>query len=234
MLLVHLAALALIAGTVVAGRWQYGVWQGHRVDQATKLEHAAPRPLTDVLGPDAAFPADAVGQPVTFTGRWMPEDTMYVAHRRLHGRAGVWAVTPVAVCRGGCAGASAILVVRGFAPTPRAAPPAPSGRARVTGWLQPGEGNEAPDPSPHDAVIPRPSVVNAIPLVARDLYAGYVIARTAGAGPAGLAAVTPSALPHPGALTGLRNLLYAFQWWLFTGFVVFLWWRFCRDETSRR
>jgi hypothetical protein len=33
--------------------------------------------------------------------------------------------------------------------------------------------------------------------------------------------------------TGLRNLLYACQWWVFGGFAVFLWWRWCRDVVTR-
>jgi surfeit locus 1 family protein len=32
--------------------------------------------------------------------------------------------------------------------------------------------------------------------------------------------------------TALRNLFYAWQWWLFGGFSVFLWWRHLRDQRS--
>ena len=31
-----------------------------------------------------------------------------------------------------------------------------------------------------------------------------------------------------------QNYGYAFQWWLFGGFAVFLWWRWCRDEMAPR
>src|SRR5204863_158877 len=37
-----------------------------------------------------------------------------------------------------------------------------------------------------------------------------------------------------GTFTGLRNILYAVEWWLFGGFAVFLWWRFVRDATAAR
>ena len=49
----------------------------------------------------------------------------------------------------------------------------------------------------------------------------------------GLSAVTPASLPKPPSFTSLRNLLYALEWWVFAGFAVFVWWRWCRDEVSR-
>ena len=36
------------------------------------------------------------------------------------------------------------------------------------------------------------------------------------------------------ALTGLRNLLYAIEWWFFGAFAAFIWWRWVRDEESGR
>jgi hypothetical protein len=46
--------------------------------------------------------------------------------------------------------------------------------------------------------------------------------------------VTPASLPKASTFTGLRNLLYAVEWWVFGGFAVFLWWRWCRDELERQ
>ena len=31
-------------------------------------------------------------------------------------------------------------------------------------------------------------------------------------------------------MTHLRNLLYAFQWWIFGAFAIYMWVRWCRDE----
>jgi hypothetical protein len=42
--------------------------------------------------------------------------------------------------------------------------------------------------------------------------------------------VTPDSLPKPDVTTKLRNLLYALEWWLFGGFAVFIWLRWCLDE----
>jgi len=33
--------------------------------------------------------------------------------------------------------------------------------------------------------------------------------------------------------TSVRNFLYALEWWVFGGFAVYLWWRWCRDEVAR-
>jgi cytochrome oxidase assembly protein ShyY1 len=158
-----------------------------------------------------------------------------VSERRLGGRTGVWAVTPVAVCSAGasCDRAPAMLVVRGWAPTADAVPPPPHGRVELTGWLQPGEGAGVPDPDPRDDVIPEMRIASAIQHVDQDLYGGYVIARD-GTPAESLRAVTPDSLPRPDVTTRLRNLLYAIEWWVFGGFALFLWARWVRDELDRR
>jgi cytochrome oxidase assembly protein ShyY1 len=230
-----LHALAVLATTaaVLLGIWQYDAWAGRRDDQATARAHAPAKPLSGVMSADDPFPGDAVGQPVRLSGRWLPRSTVYVQDRLLHGRRGVWAVTPVAVCDGGsaCRSAPAMLVVRGWAPTVRAVPAPPAGRVDVTGWLQPGEGSGTTDPDPTDDVIPEMRVADAIQHVDQDLYGGYVMAKRP---TAGLTAVTPASLPSPSTFTAVRNLLYAVEWWVFGGFAVFLWWRWCRDELERR
>jgi len=150
----------------------------------------------------------------------------------------VWAVTPVEVCAGAtsCAGAPAMLVVRGWAPAAADVPPAPTGTVDVTGWLQPGEGSGLTDPDPTDDVLPEMRVADAIQHVDQDLYGGFVIASgLSGPGPeAGLSPVTPASLPKAETFTALRNLLYAFEWWVFGGFAVYIWWRWCRDDLERQ
>jgi cytochrome oxidase assembly protein ShyY1 len=137
-----------------------------------------------------------------------------------------------------------MLVVRGWAPAAKDVPAPPTGAVEVTGWLQPGEGSGLADPDPGDDVIPEMRIADAIQHLDQDLYGAYVVARevstsstTGEAGSttreAGLEPVTPESLPKAPASTGLRNLLYAVEWWVFGGFAVFLWWRFCRDELER-
>jgi len=228
----HLLGIAATTAAVLLGLWQYGVWQGAREAKADALAHAAPVPLSALMSADSPYPEDAVGRPVRVHGTWLPDETLFVKNRLLHGQRGYWAVTPVAVCRDSCGtGNPAMLVVRGWTRAPEQAPPAPSGRVWVTGWLQPAEGGGIPDQNPRDRVLPQMEIVDAMPHVRQDLYSGYVIARSTGS-PA-LRAVTPASLPQPSDLTSLRNLAYAFQWWIFGAFAVFLWWRFCADEVKR-
>lgn len=244
MLALHVFAVLATAAAVFLGLWQYGVWQDGREDQTATRVDAAPVPLDSVMSSDQAFPRTGVGEPVSLAGRWLPRSTFYVSGRELRGRTGLWAVTPVAVCgddAARCSKAPAILVVRGWTASLRQAPAAPTGRVRVTGWLQPGEGTDDPDPDPRDDVYTQLRVADALQRVPQDLYGGYVIARqitptvtpAAGSQAGGLAAVTPDALPKASAFTSVRNLLYALEWWFFGGFAVYVWWRWCRDEVSR-
>ncbi len=45
--------------------------------------------------------------------------------------------------------------------------------------------------------------------------------------------MTPDSVPKVSGSTSLRNLLYAFQWWVFGGFAVYIWFRWCRDTIEQ-
>ena len=51
---------------------------------------------------------------------------------------------------------------------------------------------------------------------------------------AGLAAATPERLPGADSATALRNILYAFQWWVFGAFAIFMWWRWLQEDVLGR
>lgn len=232
MLALHVVGVAAVTVAVLLGLWQYDAWQTGRELAARDLGQADPMPLDRALGPDDPFAGDRVGQPVELEGEWLPESTVEVTDKVLHGRDGRWVVTPVAVCSAdtSCDKAPAILVVRGFLPAGSELPAAPEGRVELTGWLQPAEGAGRPDADPSDKVLPELRVASAVQHVDTDLYGGYVISRDA---TPGLEQVTPAALPKPDTFTSLRNLFYAVEWWVFGGFAVFLWWRWARDELER-
>ena len=230
MLLLHVAGVLAVVASGWLGLWQYGAWQYHRDDRAAELTRVEPRPLRDVLGPDDPYPRDAIGRPVTFTGRWLPETTVYVEERPLGGRTGNWVLTGVAVCDepDACGDAPAVPVVVGWS----AGTPAPSvgGMVQVTGWLQPGESE--PDPDPGDDLVPSVRTTDLLQRSDRDLYGAYVILDEPAGARAGLEAVTPDSLPDPPTSTALRNLLYALEWWFFGAFAVYLWVRWSRDELA--
>jgi len=225
----HLLLVLAVVAAVLLGLWQLHVWQAARDSEALDLTRKPAIPLTRVMGGDDPFPGQYLGQPVSLRGSWMPKGTVYVSDRDLGARRGYWVVTPVLV------GRSAMPVVRGW--SPRAQAPAPTGEVTVDGWLQPSEGTGAVDGDGHDDVIPEMRVASMVEHVDADLYSGFVVSRqaaatTASTAYAGLAQVTPESIPEVSGTTSLRNLLYAIQWWIFGGFAVYIWSRWCRDTLA--
>lgn len=240
-LAVHLIVAVLVAIAGGLGVWQVGSWQEQREDEAASRTDREPVPLAEALGPDQPFPKSQVGRPVEVSGTWVPDGTVYIEERRSSEAEadGYWAVTPVAVD----GEASALLVVRGWVADLDQAPAPASGPAELVGWLQPPEGSGQADQDRGDDVLPQVRIADAIQHIDQDLYGAFAVvdhsrlaardAAAAGpAGTAGLLPVTPDQLPPVARTTGLRNLLYGIEWWVFGGFAVFLWWRWCRDEVA--
>jgi cytochrome oxidase assembly protein ShyY1 len=214
--------LVALAAAIGLGIWQLHAWQAGRAADARDLTDAAAMPLGKAMSGDDPFPGQYLGQPVSFEGRWLPKGTLYVADRDLHGKRGYWVMTPVLV------GKSAMPVVRGWSAQPHA--PEPTGDVAVRGWLQASEGTNAVDSDPEDDVIPEMRIASVVQHVDADLYSGYVVAKSAGTASRGLERVTPESVPDVSSTSHLRNLLYAFQWWIFGGFAVYIWVRWCRDQ----
>lgn len=215
-------ALVLVGIAGMLGKWQYDAWQAQRDAEALDLTSEAPVPLTDVMGGDDPFPAPDIGRPVAVTGQWL-DGGFWVADRAHDGDAGYWAVAPLETA------GSAVLVVRGWSPEPDADLLAVSGEADVVGWLQPPEGSLTVDDDPDDDVFPEIRVADAVQRVDVDLYSAYVVSQE----PAqGLQDAELEALPEPSRFTGIRNLLYAFEWWVFGAFAAFIWWRWRKDATT--
>lgn len=221
----HLLGLLAVGIALGLGVWQYAAWQAHREAEAVDLTGATPVPLADVIGPDDPFPADRVGQPVVLDGTWVPAGTVFVSGREVDGTEGYWVVTPLAI--EGQDG-SAVPVVRGWIADPEQAPAPPIGSARLDAWLQPPEGTGEMDEDPSDDVLPQMRMADLVQRVDQDLYGAYGVAEQP---ETGLAAATPSQLPEVGALTSIRNLLYAIEWWFFGAFAAFIWWRWVTEET---
>jgi cytochrome oxidase assembly protein ShyY1 len=220
----HLAMVMCVAIAVGLGLWQLDAWSQHRADAARDLARDPAVPLSSVMSGDSTFPGRSLGRPVSFSGTWLTEDTVYVSDREHHGHRGYWVVTPVLVS----GTQSAMPVVRGWSSKTDAT--APSGPVEVTGWLEPTEGSSDIDPDPQDDVIPAMRIASLVELVDADLYSGYVVARDLSTGDSSLAAVAPASSPGVSAFTGLRNLLYAIEWWVFGAFALFIWARWCQDS----
>ena len=218
------AALALVlAGTAgMLGKWQYDAWQMHRDAEARDLTSITPVPLDDVMGNDDPFPAPDLGRPVEVSGEWL-DGGFWVADRASGGEPGYWAVAPLQT------GDAAVLVVRGWAPEPDDALLAATGDAEVVGWIQPPEGTLVTDDDPDDDVFPEIRVADAVQRVDVDLYSAYLVSQEP---TGGLQAAELETLPDPGRFTGVRNLLYAVEWWVFGAFAAFIWWRWRKDVTA--
>ena len=215
-------ALVMIAGMTTMGVWQLDVYNESQSDDVAQVADAEPVPLDTLLAPDQAFTAQADARPVLARGEY--DEQQIVVDR---GTDPPWLVAPLVTDSG-----SAILVVRGQldgpAATERALPPPPTGNVRVVGSLQPSEGR-GNDTNLADDRVPSLSTAQLISDVSHDLYSGFVVL-TDQSPPSTLPPATP---PQPDAsfTAGLRNLMYALQWWLFAGFVMFLWWRMVREES---
>jgi surfeit locus 1 family protein len=228
----HLLMLVAVGLAIGLGLWQLHAWQDRREAARTDLTNATPVPLDKVMGGDDPFPGKALGQPVTFSGRWLQKGTVYVSDRVRAGRDGYWVVSPLLVD----GTRSAMPVVRGWSAKPSAAPA--EGTTDVAGWLQAGEGTGLVDKTPHDDVIPEMRIASLVQGVDADLYSGYVIARSFGNATqppaAGLASLNPTDAPAVSSTTALRNFLYAVEWWIFGLFALFIWFRWCRDVLAPR
>jgi len=214
--------LVLVGIAGLLGMWQYDAWQASRDAEARDLSELAAVPLTDVMGNDDPFPGSDLGRPVEVSGEWL-EGGFWVADREMGGEPGYWAVAPLQV------GDAAVLVVRGWAAQPDADLLAASGPADLTGWLQAPDGSLVTDEDPTDDVFPEIRVADAIQRVDVDLYSAYLIGQEPASG---LEAAELAALPEPSRATGIRNLLYAVEWWIFGAFAAFIWWRWRRDATG--
>ncbi|WP_323793289.1 SURF1 family protein [Nocardioides sp.] len=233
MLGAHVVAVICVGLALGLGLWQFGAWQAQREAEAIDLTQRDPMDLLDVMGPDDSFPGDRVGQPVTLSGTWVPDATVFVEGRRFEGRDGFWVVTPITT---GTESDPALPVVRGWVPSPDLAPAPPTGTADLEGLLQPSEGTGAFDEDPLDDVFPQLRIADLVQRLDNDLYAGYVVLREPVPGDAqsaDLVVADVEQLPEPGQFTALRNLLYAVEWWVFGAFALFIWWRYVKESTEQ-
>src|SRR4051812_8827857 len=218
-----------------------GEWQLDRAppkgerDRVRAAQAQPPVPLTSLLAPRTAFPESAADRRVSARGIWDGSRQLLVPGRRLGDATGLWVLTPLRLPDG-----SGVPVVRGWVPDagsaaadPRALP---AGTVDVTGVLQQTE--DVTDLQPGDASgVPTGQVaLAAAPLLVQHwpypLVTGYVVQTAATPNP-----VTALALVPPSTDTGglaLQNLSYALQWWLFSAFGIFFWWRIVRDDHHGR
>jgi len=236
---IHLFAVLAVPACIWLGVWQLGRFElhshagGHAASQAAELNRAVPlAPL--VKGPDAqTVTAADVGREVTFSGRYDTAHQLLVPQRTVNGRSGYYVLTPLRPTGGGLP----VAVIRGWTADAHAVPAAPGGTVDLRGRLQTSEDASTPEvissgglPAGQVGMISPSTLVNLLPY---SVYDGWVALDKGGdASTAGLAPV-PTYQPTGGAgltLRAFQNLGYTLQWFVFAGFVIFMWARFVRRE----
>ncbi|MEV8095865.1 SURF1 family protein [Kitasatospora sp. NPDC085879] len=231
--------VAAIVVCLLLGTWQLGRFES-RVDThrntgaAAAAQASAAVPLTEVLTTDRPqVGTDTVGRAVTVTGSYDTAHQLLVPGRTLDGRQGHYVLTPLRTADG-----RAAAVVRGWAPgepgTGAAVPAAPSGEVTVEGRLQAPENSGSGGavagglPAGQLGTISPATLINVLPY---PVYDGWIAADRV---PGPLTAV-PTVEPQGGnglTLRAFQNLGYTLEWFVFAGFVVFMWFRLVRREAE--
>ncbi|MBP8539596.1 SURF1 family protein [Streptomyces sp. MK37H] len=251
---INVFTLLAIPVCLFMGSWQLSRFEtrvnthNQQQDEASAERRAAARPLGDLL----PVTAKTSGERATATGRYDTAHQLLVPDRRLDDRDGFYVLTLLRVDgdkdgvkdgdRGeGKDGAKALPVVRGWLPgdadDPAATakvPAPPSGEVTVTGALQAsehqgGDGVSASGGLPRGqlGMISAASLVNLVPY---QVYDAWV---TSAEAPGALKPVPPTVAEGTGLdIKAFQNLGYTGEWFVFAGFVVFMWFRLFRREAE--
>jgi cytochrome oxidase assembly protein ShyY1 len=146
--------------------------------------------------------------------------------------------------------AGAVMVVRGWVPTTSdPATKAPTGRVELTGAVAASEAQDSSGDAAKGRVLQSLRIPTIVHLVDYRVYDAFVVLASSavappapGSTPSGSPASTPSPsaasstapiiVPAPSPPTdhaGLRNVAYAFQWWIFAAFTLWMWGRMVLD-----
>ncbi|WP_035799948.1 SURF1 family protein [Kitasatospora mediocidica] len=229
-------AVAAIAVCLWLGSWQLGRFEDRVVSHHAKTTAplatpGAASPLDSVL--TAAAPlvsAGSVGHEVSVSGTFDAAHQLMVPNRTVDDRQGYYVLTPLRTADG-----HAVAVVRGWVAGAPGTPPAPpAGQVSVVGRLQAPETSDSAGavvgglPAGQLGTINPATLVNLLPY---PTYDGWVAEDDV---QAGLTAV-PTTQPDGGdGLTAraFQNLGYTLEWFVFAGFVGFMWFRLLRREAE--
>ncbi len=233
---INLFVVLAIPFCVFMGTWQLGRFE----DRVQTHEQAEERPDPGTRSPEPLeellpVSTETSGRPAVATGTYA--DQFLVPGRTLDDRDGFYVLDLLRTDSG-----KALPVVRGWlAGTPGRAevPAAPAGEVTVTGDLQASEnsGTNGVDtdgglPEGQLGMISAASLVNLVPY---DVYDAWVTLPSAGsgAGTDGLEPVPAEAAQGSGLdLKAFQNLGYTGEWFVFGGFVLFMWFRLVRREAE--
>lgn len=220
-------ALVLAGLGVVAGRWQWSVAHDvARADAVREVQSKPVEPLERVVAPHESFPGDGSGQRVSTRGRYTGRP-LVVVDRRLEGAQVAWVLDRFVVEESG----ANLAVVRGWIPPGQNPPPPPEGTVDLVGSLAPAE---APDESGGvaDGRLTSVDIAQLVNVWPGEIYNGFAFAVTEDGSveATGLERVPP---PLPDTSLNFRNVMYAFQWWVFSAFALWMWMKMVRQAARR-
>ncbi|MFI9580331.1 SURF1 family protein [Streptomyces sp. NPDC052236] len=225
---INLFVVLAIPFCVFMGSWQLGKFED-RVDTHTEAQRKPGPGEQQAVPLDELLPVDkeTSGELATATGRYGQQ--FLVPERELDDRRGSYVLTLLKTD-----GGRTLPVVRGWLADGGRPPAVPAGEVTVTGALQASEtmgtdGVHATSglPSGQLGMISAASLVNLVP---DDMYDAWV---TLAEADNGLKAV-PAAAPEGSGLDlkAFQNLGYTGEWFVFAGFVLFMWFRLLRREVE--
>jgi len=233
-------ALAIAAVMSVMGVWQLEVYQSKTAAATAKRAQGDPVALQSLFSIDEGLPAKAVGRRVTVSGTWGPaSDQLFITDRRQGSEDGLWVVTPLLLTDSSSpgsptAGAShpgAVMVVRGWVSSVSdPAARAPSGPVELSGAVAASEAQDSSGDAANGRVLQSLRIPTIVHMVDYRIYDAFVVQASidSGTAPQPAPAVVPAPAP-PTDHAGLRNVAYAFQWWIFAAFTLWMWTRMIQD-----
>lgn len=227
----HVFAIAAIVFSVFMGLWQLGVYDSRQADERADRQDVPTVPLSQVWGPGQRFTSTVNHRPVTVIGRFADSvEQVWISGKSEDGTAGYWLVAPILVSGDDEQGAksTALMVVRGWSAEAGEFASVPAGEQRIRVILEPGEmGSGALDGDRVAQALRIPAFINEFDY---ELYSGFGV-NTTPAAAGGLVLVSPPG-PESSWATGLRNLMYGIQWFVFGAFALFMWWRMSTESVA--
>nr|WP_240979521.1 SURF1 family protein [Streptomyces sp. HNM0574] len=237
---INLFAVLAIPVCLFMGSWQLSRFEvrvdSHRQQERAEAEaaHAKAEPLSKVL----PVTTETVGRMTEATGRYDTRHQLLVPEREVRDgdaqKRGFYVLSLLRTDEG-----KALPVVRGWLPgsaDPGRVPEAPRGEVTVRGALQASESPRSPGahagglPEGQIGVISAASLVNVVPYGVHDAW--ITVQKTSGTD-AALKPVPPAAPANTGLdMKAFQNLGYTAEWFVFAGFVVFMWFRLFRREVE--
>ena len=224
-----LVALIGLIGTTALGFWQYS--RAHRDDISRQVLAASAVPVDTIVAAGSYVPESAFGHRVTLPGgRLSGGDALLSCGRHEQTPDDCWLIAPIHITA-----RLAAVAVLGSTPRDESTTTLTALRssgAMVADWsgrLQPAELVD----KGHAILRPSDTVdsINVNELALRwntDLLDGYVVVATHLSVPGLHSGLTSPLILPPSGITW-RNLIYAWQWWAFAAFVLFLLTRYVID-----